>query len=155
MTLEHASVDFWRQGARLARPVEGWLDSESQAFLDSLVESLFPSVEYTFKHALTHDVAYGTLLQERRRALHARIVVAIEQLHGDRLAEHVERLAHHALRGEVWDKAVNYLRQGHYRRAEFVLKQNVEALETAWGEAEGIQASISYVTSSCGSSRTA
>ena len=34
--------------------------------------SLFPSVEYTFKHALTHDVAYSTLLQERRRALHAR-----------------------------------------------------------------------------------
>ena len=73
--------------------------------------SLFPSVEYTFKHALTHDVAYSTLLQERRRALHARIVAAIEHLHADRLAEQVERLAHHALRGEVWDKAVTYLRQ--------------------------------------------
>jgi len=73
--------------------------------------SLFPSVEYTFKHALTHDVAYGTLLQERRRALHARIVAAMEQLHTERLAEHLEQLAHHALRGEVWDKAVVYLRQ--------------------------------------------
>ena len=40
--------------------------------------SLFPELEYTFKHALTHEVAYGSLLQERRRALHARIVEAIE-----------------------------------------------------------------------------
>ena len=61
--------------------------------------SLFPDLEYTFKHALTHEVAYGSLLHERRRALHARIVEVIEALHGDRLAEHVERLAHHALSG--------------------------------------------------------
>jgi predicted ATPase len=72
---------------------------------------LFPDVEYTFKHALTHEVAYGGLLQERRRALHARIVEAIEALYAGRLAEHVERLAHHATRGEVWEKAVRYLRQ--------------------------------------------
>ena len=73
--------------------------------------SLFPELEYTFKHALTHEVAYGSLLQERRRGLHARIVEAIERLYADRLAEQVERLAHHALRGEVWDKAVAYCRQ--------------------------------------------
>ncbi len=42
---------------------------------------LFPDLEYTFKHALTHEVAYGSLLQERRRVLHARIVEAIERLH--------------------------------------------------------------------------
>jgi class 3 adenylate cyclase len=64
---------------------------------------LFPTPEYTFKHALTHEVAYGNLLQERRRALHARIVATIEALAGDRLAEQVEHLARHALRGEVWD----------------------------------------------------
>src|SRR5262249_52443951 len=46
---------------------------------------LFPDLEYTFKHALTHEVAYGGLLQERRRTLHARIVDSIETLHGDRL----------------------------------------------------------------------
>ena len=72
---------------------------------------LFPDLEYTFKHALTHEVAYGSLLQDRRRALHGRIVEAIERLYADRLAEQVERLAHHALRGEVWEKAVAYLRQ--------------------------------------------
>ena len=73
--------------------------------------SLFPDLEYTFKHALTHEVAYGSLLHERQRALHARIVEAIETLYPDRLIEQVERLAHHAARGEVWGKAVTYLRQ--------------------------------------------
>jgi class 3 adenylate cyclase/tetratricopeptide (TPR) repeat protein len=72
---------------------------------------LFPDVEYTFKHALTHEVAYGSLLQERRRALHARIVDAIEGLYADRLIEQVDRLAHHASRGEVWEKALTYGRQ--------------------------------------------
>jgi tetratricopeptide (TPR) repeat protein len=79
---------------------------------DFLYETqLFPEHEYTFKHALTYEVAYGSLLQERRRLLHARIVEALEELAGDRRAEQVERLAHHALRGEVWDKALTYCRQ--------------------------------------------
>jgi class 3 adenylate cyclase/tetratricopeptide (TPR) repeat protein len=72
---------------------------------------LYPDLEYSFKHALTHDVAYGSMLQERRRTLHARVVAAIEALHADRLTEHVEQLAHHAYQGEVWNKAVAYLRQ--------------------------------------------
>src|SRR5262245_930746 len=72
---------------------------------------LFPDHAYTFKHALTHEVAYGSLLQERRRMLHARIVEALEALAPDHLTEQVERLAHHALRGEVWDKALAYFRQ--------------------------------------------
>src|SRR5262249_26573290 len=53
---------------------------------------LFPDVEYTFKHALTHEVAYASLLQARRRELHIRIVEVIEELYLDRAAEHVERL---------------------------------------------------------------
>jgi tetratricopeptide (TPR) repeat protein len=72
---------------------------------------LFPEHAYTFKHALTHEVAYGSLLQERRRILHARIVDAMETLFANRLAEQVEHLAYHALRGEVWDKALAYFRQ--------------------------------------------
>jgi tetratricopeptide (TPR) repeat protein len=72
---------------------------------------LFPDPEYTFKHALTHDVTYGTLLQDRRKTLHARIVGALERSYPDRLTEHVERLAHHAVRGEIWEQAVTYLRQ--------------------------------------------
>src|SRR5262245_38597466 len=73
---------------------------------------LFPEPEYTFKHALTHEVAYGSLLLERRRGLHGRLVEALEVLAPERVGEgtsgrssdQVERLAHHALRGEVWDK---------------------------------------------------
>jgi tetratricopeptide (TPR) repeat protein len=72
---------------------------------------LFPEHAYTFKHALTHEVASSSLLRERRRVLHARIVEALEALASDRVAEHVERLAYHALRGEVWDKALAYCRQ--------------------------------------------
>jgi len=76
---------------------------------------LFPDLEHTFKHALTHEVTYGSLLQERRRQLHAQIVTAIERLYADRLSEHVERLAHHALRGHLWDKAVRYGRHAGTR----------------------------------------
>jgi class 3 adenylate cyclase/tetratricopeptide (TPR) repeat protein len=272
LNLLHAIMDGPEEVLR-----RGLAHLQSAEFLYEV--SLFPTVEYTFKHALTQDVAYSTLLQERRRQLHARIVAAIERLHADRLAEHVERLANHALRGEVWDKAVTYLRQagakaaaraanreavmlfeqalvavqhlpegrasaeraidlrldlrppllqlgqlervlllsreaeafaeklgddqrlarvytylinyhylkgepelaveygerslrigdsvndpalqalargylgysyhaqGHYRRAEAILKQNVEALESAWGQAEGTQTGISFVTS--------
>ena len=79
--------------------------------------SLFPDLEYTFKHALTHEVAYGSLLHERQRALHAQIVEAIEALYSNRLIEQVERLAHHAFRGELWGKAVAYQRQAGARAA--------------------------------------
>src|SRR5678816_2720755 len=73
--------------------------------------SLGPEIEYTFKHALTHEVAYGRLLAEPRRTLHARIAEAIERLYPARLADHVERLAHHAFEGEAWAKAHTYLHQ--------------------------------------------
>jgi class 3 adenylate cyclase/tetratricopeptide (TPR) repeat protein len=79
--------------------------------------SLFPEPLYTFKHGLTHEVAYGALLQERRRALHARIVDALEQLYPYRLTEQVERLAHHSFLGQVWSKAVVHLRQAGAKAA--------------------------------------
>jgi class 3 adenylate cyclase/tetratricopeptide (TPR) repeat protein len=88
--------------------------------------SLFPDVEYTFKHSLAHEVAYSGLLQNRRRALHAAIVGAIERSHPTRLAEHVEQLAEHAVRGEVWDKAVIYARQAG--RKAFMRFANQEAV---------------------------
>jgi transcriptional regulator with AAA-type ATPase domain/tetratricopeptide (TPR) repeat protein len=97
---------------------------------------LLPDRAYTFKHALTHDVAYGSLLQERRRALHARIVEALEALYPERLGEQVERLASHAFRGEVWPKALTYCRQAGAkalagcanREAVGYLEQALEAL---------------------------
>jgi tetratricopeptide (TPR) repeat protein len=104
--------------------------------------SLFPDLEYTFKHALTHEVAYGALLHERRRALHARIVGAIETLYPGRLAEHVERLGHHALRGEVWDKATAYLRQaGAKALARYAVRDASELFQQALGGLEHLPAS--------------
>src|SRR5262245_60761036 len=94
--------------------------------------SLFPELEYIFKHALTHEVAYGSLLQERRRALHAGIVAAIERLYADRLTEQAERLAQLALRGAVWDKAVAYCRQaGTKARTRSAFREVVACCEQA------------------------
>ena len=106
--------------------------------------SLFPEIEYTFKHALTHEVAYGSLLQQRRRVLHASIVEAIEAMEAERLSRHLDRLAYHAFRGEVWDKALRYARQAGARAmersayAEAVgwLEQGVAAVEHLPGRAD-------------------
>ena len=96
--------------------------------------SLFPELEYTFKHALTHEVAYGGILHERRRALHAGIVEAMEQRSADRLAEQVEQLAHHALRGEVWEKVLLYCRQaGTKALARWANREAVAYFEQALG----------------------
>jgi class 3 adenylate cyclase/tetratricopeptide (TPR) repeat protein len=96
--------------------------------------SLFPELVYTFKHALTQEVAYGSLLHERRRVLHARIVEALEGLAGDRVVEQLERLAYHALRGEVWAKALAYCRQaGEKAMARSAYREAVGYFEQALG----------------------
>jgi class 3 adenylate cyclase/tetratricopeptide (TPR) repeat protein len=74
-------------------------------------KEFFPNLQYTFAHALTHEVAYGSILHEHRRVLHRRITEAIECAYGDAISDHVERLAHHALQGHLWEKAFHYLRQ--------------------------------------------
>jgi tetratricopeptide (TPR) repeat protein len=79
---------------------------------------LFPEAEYTFKHALTHEVAYTGLVQERRRAVHAGVVEAIERIHAGRLEEQIEALAHHTFRAEQWGPAVRLLRQAGSRARE-------------------------------------
>ena len=79
---------------------------------------LFPEHIYTFKHPITTEVAYRGLLRERRRALHAKIMAGIEALHADRLADHAEDLSHHALRGEIWDKALAHSRTAGLRALE-------------------------------------
>jgi DNA-binding NtrC family response regulator/predicted ATPase len=93
---------------------------------------LFPEREYTFKHALTHEVAYGSLPQGRRRMLHVRILEVLEELSTDRLDEQVDRLAHHAIRGEAWDKAVSYGRQAGAKAVErSALQEAAAAFEQA------------------------
>ena len=103
---------------------------------------LFPEREYTFKHPDPR----GGLRQPAARAprtLHARIVETVERLAPDRLAEQVERLAHHACRGEVWDKAVAYSRQSGakataraaYREAVAYFEQALEAYRVSQSSA--------------------
>jgi class 3 adenylate cyclase/tetratricopeptide (TPR) repeat protein len=93
-----------------------------------------PDAAYTFKHALTHDVAYGSLLQGRRQLLHTKIVQAIEALYPERLVEHVEGLAHHALRAQAWEKAWRYVRQaGDKAASRSAFREAVGWLEQALG----------------------
>ncbi len=95
----------------------------------------FPELSYMFKHALTHDVAYSTLLLERRKVLHCLIGAAIEELYADRLSEHYEALAHHYREGEDWAKALDYqVRAGDKAAATYAnqdaLGYYAKALET-------------------------
>ena len=115
--------------------------------------SFFPEIEYTFKHALTHEVAYGSLLHETRRTLHARIVDAIERLYAGRQGEHVERLAHHALRGGLRARAVDYLRQAGakaaarsaHREAVGFFEQALEILEADGPRGPALETAIDLV----------
>ena len=70
---------------------------------------LLPEPAYIFKHAVIQDVAYQSLLVQRRRDLHRAVGQAIEELYADRLADHYEELAHHFAQGETWAKAFEYL----------------------------------------------
>ncbi|HTO11320.1 MAG TPA: tetratricopeptide repeat protein, partial [Candidatus Binatia bacterium] len=97
---------------------------------------LLPEPAYIFKHAVIQDVAYQSLLVQRRRELHRAVGTAIEELFADRLAEHHEELAHHFAEGEEWGKAFEYLvRSGDKARDAYANEAAVthyaRALETA------------------------
>lgn len=67
--------------------------------------------KFGFTHDRIREVAYQSILPERRRALHARITAAISDLYASQLSDYIERLAHHAVRGKLRDPAIAYLRQ--------------------------------------------
>ncbi len=112
--------------------------------LDFIYETEYiPDFAYAFKHAVTNEVAYSTLLLERRKVLHATVAANMETLYADRLANHYEMLAHHYVAAEVWDKALEYLEKAgdkafaayaNQRAADFYAK----AIEVAehFGDAE-------------------
>ncbi len=96
------------------------------------IQPLPDLLEYTFKHALTYEVAYQSLLSNQRRDLHARIAEAIETIYADRLADHVEQLAHHALCGEQFERAVTYAREAGARAlARSAYRNSVEHFNQA------------------------
>ena len=123
-----------------------WEGGDLSLHLDELEQREFvyervapDSRVYAFKHALTQDVAYESLLQEHRRRVHGRVVEAIENLHGTRLVEHVEHLAYHALRGEMWDKAVRYAREAGLKAAgRFANREAVAMFEQALAALEHV-----------------
>jgi class 3 adenylate cyclase/tetratricopeptide (TPR) repeat protein len=87
----------------------------------------FPELAYMFKHALTQDVTYASLLVQRRKELHGLIGQAIEELYADRLSEHFEMLAHHFSRAERWDRALDYfLKAAGKATQNFGLRQALE-----------------------------
>ncbi len=98
----------------LLRRSAGLEEHEAAELLEELVRRrVLHNVgeRFDFTHDRIREVAYGNLLRERQRVLHARIADSMETLYADRLAEQVERLAHHAARGELGEKAVAYLGQ--------------------------------------------
>ena len=116
--LEEAAVIGHDVPFALLHAICGLAEDQLRGLLDHLQTAeflystqLFPDLQYTFRHSLTHDVAYSGVLHERRREIHARVVNAIEKLYADRLGEQVERLADHAERGAIWDKALEYLQR--------------------------------------------
>jgi tetratricopeptide (TPR) repeat protein len=113
-TMQVASVIGRDFAFRILQTITG-LREELKAYLLNLQglefiyeKSLFPELEYIFKHALTQEVAYNSLLYKRRKDIHEKIGKAIEQIYADRLGEFYEMLAYHFDQGEVWDKSVEY-----------------------------------------------
>ena len=91
----------------LTGQLEGLL-AELKALEIIYEQGLLPEPAYIFKHAVIQDVAYNSLLRERRKELHRAVGHAIEELYADRLPEHYEELAHHFFQGEEWRKTVEY-----------------------------------------------
>ena len=99
-----------------------------------------PELAYMFKHALTHDVAYESLLMQRRKLLHHTIGRAIEELYADRLTEHWETLAHHFYRAEDWERAFRYLiTAGDKARAAYANSEALSFYERALEVAAHLQ----------------
>jgi len=97
----------------------------------------FPELAYGFKHALTQDVAYASLLVQRRRELHRLVGAAIETLYADRLPEHYEVLAHHFSRTDDAERALAYLIRAAQKATQaFGLRQALDLYAEALGAAE-------------------
>jgi serine/threonine protein kinase/tetratricopeptide (TPR) repeat protein len=115
--LRHASVigpEFSRpvleRTLKPSGPLQGSLES-LQAFGLIQQTRVLPEAAYRFKHALTQEVAYESLLLHQRKSLHQAVGQAMEQMYGDRLEERLELLAHHFSQAQDWARAVGYARQ--------------------------------------------
>lgn len=120
--------------------------------LDRLVDSGLvlrrgtpPDSTYGFKHALVQDAAYSTLLKKRRKALHRLIVEMLEAMPRQR-EEHIDLLAHHALRAEDWRAAFAYFKQaGDDSMSRSALREAVGQFKQALFAAQNLPASPDFV----------
>ena len=130
-TIQMASVIGREFAVRLLNRVAGTATGveDTLSGLDALdlIHMMEKSVEptYAFKHALTQEVIYSTLLSERRRELHRRVGAALEELYaGDRIVELYETLARHYDEGAAWEKAVDYLARAGRKAATSFASQD-------------------------------
>jgi class 3 adenylate cyclase/tetratricopeptide (TPR) repeat protein len=115
-TMQVASVIGRDFSFRLLKTIMELEDEDLRVRLTSLVgleilyeKALYPELEYIFKHALTQEVAYESLLKQKRQEIHGRIARAIEELYADRLPDRYELLAYHYGRSGEAEKAIEYL----------------------------------------------
>jgi class 3 adenylate cyclase/tetratricopeptide (TPR) repeat protein len=155
--LQEAAVIGHDVPVSLLQEISGLTDDELRALLNNLQDAefvyptqLFPDLQFSFKHALTHDVAYAGLRSDRRREIHRRVVAATEKQYAGRIGEQVERLADHALRGELPEKAVMYLREAGkkaadreaYPEAATLLERALEAMAQLPDNVDTVQKAI-------------
>jgi class 3 adenylate cyclase/predicted ATPase len=152
--LHHLAIIGRQFSLNLIRQVVVQPDEELYHLLSALQrkeflyeQPAFPESNYLFKHALTQEVAYGTVLQDKRKALHERTAQAIESLYGAKLEDHYSALAHHYSRSGNTQKAVAYLHLAgqqavqHSANAEAIshLTTALELLKTLQDTPERIQ----------------
>ena len=137
-TVQTASVIGREFALTLLRRVSEFADQLERSLAElKRIELIYERVglaelEYVFRHALTQDVAYASLLQSERRRLHGLIGRAIEEVYVGRLEERTEELVYHFTRGEVWDKVVHYAREAAERAAALCVDDRaVEFYDTA------------------------
>ena len=142
-TLQGGAVIGRRFGVSLVSRVLKVTPDQVDKHLQELhgLDFVFPSAQepepmYSFKHALTQDVVYAGMLERRRRTYHVAAAVGLEELFAPRIDDVVELVAYHFRRGQVWDKAVTYLRQAAtkaegrsaYQQALASLEEALDAL---------------------------
>jgi predicted ATPase len=132
LVLQTAAVIGREFSEPILRRVSDLPEMELAAILAKLIsaefiyeQALYPELQYIFKHALTQEVAYHSVLTERRKVLHERAAQGIERIFGDSLEGHYGELAHHYKLSDNTEKAVEYLHLAAEQAGE--RSANVEA----------------------------
>ncbi len=143
--LQTAAVIGKEFGEPVLRRVGGLAETELAAALRALVQAelvyetaLYPEAEYTFKHPLTQEVAYGSQLGERRKRVHAAVARAIEAAYAEKLDEQAALLAHH------WERAGEALAAAtwHARAADWAGARDREAMNRHWARVRALLADV-------------